>query len=231
MQRRIFNQVFIDKALLKKHNVVSEAIKTLSKCIYCEDKTFSKKILLIEYLNTQYGMCEMLTFASVSGTYNILFIIFIYLLINVFYYILEFQNWLKEYELKYNCQYSVQTGKRIHNDVRRSYYECSRSGIYKEKDDSKRLIKSQGTKKINLNCTSHIMLVEPLNQSNCNIIFYKEHYGHNENELQHIGLPITKKHEVAAKLSQGVTIGRILDDFRDKRLLGLVCITSSRSII
>jgi len=33
--------------------------------------------------------------------------------------------------------------------------------------------------------------------------------------LQHIGLPVIKKHEVAAKLSQGVTIGRILDDFRD----------------
>ncbi|KAL5245994.1 hypothetical protein ACI65C_013402 [Semiaphis heraclei] len=42
-----------------------------------------------------------------------------------------------------------------------------------------------------------------------------EHYGHEENELQHIGLPVIKKHEVAAKLSQGVTIGRILDDFRD----------------
>ncbi|KAL5235762.1 hypothetical protein ACI65C_003172 [Semiaphis heraclei] len=46
-------------------------------------------------------------------------------------------------------------------------------------------------------------------------MFYKEHYGHEENELQHIGLPVIKKHEVAAKLSQGVTIGRILDDFRD----------------
>jgi len=54
-----------------------------------------------------------------------------------------------------------------------------------------------------------------LNKNNCNIIFYKDHYGYEENELQHIGLPIAKKHDVAAKLSQGVTIGRILDDFRD----------------
>lgn len=30
-----------------------------------------------------------------------------------------------------------------------------------------------------------------------------------------VRLLITKKHEVAAKLSQGVTIGRILDNFRD----------------
>lgn len=46
--------------------------------------------------------------------------------------------------------------------------------------------------KINLNCTSHIILFEPLNQSNCIIIFYKEHNGHDENELQPLGLPITK---------------------------------------
>ncbi|XP_008179308.1 uncharacterized protein LOC103308155 [Acyrthosiphon pisum] len=35
-----------------------------------------------------------------------------------------------------------------------------------------------------------------------------------KSELQHISLPITKKHEIAAKLSQGVTMERILDDFR-----------------
>ncbi|XP_029347989.1 uncharacterized protein LOC115034730 [Acyrthosiphon pisum] len=46
-------------------------------------------------------------------------------------------------------------------------------------------------------------------------IIQKEHYGHEENELRHIGLPVTTKHEVAAKLSQGVTVGIILDDFRD----------------
>jgi len=53
-----------------------------------------------------------------------------------------------------------------------------------------------------------------MNKSSCDVTFYKYHYGHQESELQHISLPISKKHEIAAKLSQGVTMERILDDFR-----------------
>ncbi|XP_060845994.1 uncharacterized protein LOC132925633 [Rhopalosiphum padi] len=107
------------------------------------------------------------------------------------------------------------TGKKKSKDGHRSYYECGRTGVHKEIDSIKRSIKSQGSKKINTNCTSHIILFEHLNKSSCEVIFYKYHYGHQESELQHISLPITKKHEIATKLSQGVTMERILDDFRD----------------
>jgi len=48
------------------------------------------------------------------------------------------------------------------------------------------------------------MLFEHLNKSNCDLIFYKYHYGHQKSKLQHISLPITKKHKIAAKLSQDV---------------------------
>lgn len=43
----------------------------LSKCITCNDKTFSKKKLLIDHLNTEHGMSiqeEIINFSSVSGT-------------------------------------------------------------------------------------------------------------------------------------------------------------------
>lgn len=80
---------------------------------------------------------------------------------------------------------------------------------------SKRTIKSQGSKKINKNCTSHIILLEYLNQDKCVATFYKEHRGHNEKELQHIKIPINQKHELATKLSQGVPIEKVLDNLRD----------------
>jgi len=61
----------LTRHLLNKHNVSSETKKkVLTKCISCMDKTFSKKKLLIEHLNTQHGMCikeEIMHFSSVSG--------------------------------------------------------------------------------------------------------------------------------------------------------------------
>jgi len=76
------------------------------------------------------------------------------------------------------------------------------------------MIKTQGSKKINQNCTSHIILFESF-EGKCEVTFYKEHYGHKEIELQHIKIPDIKKHEIAAKLSQGVTFKRVLDDVRE----------------
>jgi len=62
----------LTRHLLNKHNVISEAKKKmLSKCITCIDKTFSKKKLLIDHLNTEHGMSiqeEIINFSSVTGT-------------------------------------------------------------------------------------------------------------------------------------------------------------------
>ena len=60
----------------------------------------------------------------------------------------------------------------------------------------------------------NIVLFESF-EGKCEVTFYKEHYGHKEIELQHIKIPDIKKHEIAAKLSQGVTFKRILDDVRE----------------
>ncbi|KAL5246013.1 hypothetical protein ACI65C_013421 [Semiaphis heraclei] len=127
---------------------------------------------------------------------------------------IKFNSWLKEYESNNKCEYVLQTGKKKSKDGHRSYYECGRTGVHKEIVSSKRSKKSQGSKQININCTSHLILFEHLNKSSCHVIFYKYHYGHQESELQHISLPITKKHEIAVKLSQGVTMERKLDNVR-----------------
>lgn len=200
-----------------KHGINNELKKKSSKCISCPNQTFSKKVLLIDHLNVHHGACikkEIYNFSNVSGMYDDLFReIFLFIIfILIIFYILEFNSWLKEYELKNRCEYVLLTGKKKCKDGHRSYYECGRTGVHKEIDCSKRLKKSQGSKKLNICCTSHIILFEYFNKSSCNIVFYKHHYGHQENEILHISLPNIIKHEIAVKLSQGMTIERILDD-------------------
>lgn len=119
------------------------------------------------------------------------------------------------HELEEKCKYVLNTGKKNCKDGSKSYYECCRSGAYKEKDKKERSTKSQGNKKINHNCTSHIILLEPFDKEECIATVYRQHYGHTTNELQHLDIPINKKMEIASKISQGVTFGKILDNIRD----------------
>ncbi|KAL4098407.1 hypothetical protein QTP88_023027 [Uroleucon formosanum] len=126
----------------------------------------------------------------------------------------EFQAWKRDYELKNGIEYIQNTGHKKCKDGQRYYYECCRTGFHKEGENIKIMIKTQGSKKINQNCTSHIILFESF-EGKCVVTFYKEHYGHKEIELQHIKIPDIKKHEIVAKLSPGVTFKRILDDVRE----------------
>ncbi|KAF0699155.1 MULE domain-containing protein, partial [Aphis craccivora] len=117
----------------------------------------------------------------------------------------KFQAWKRDYELKNGIEYIQNTGQKKCKDGQRDYYECCRTGFHKEGENLKRMIKTQGSKKINQNCTSHIILFEPF-EGKCEVTFYKEHYEHKEIELQHIKIPDIKKHEIAAK---------VLDDVRE----------------
>ncbi|KAL4132485.1 hypothetical protein QTP88_009625 [Uroleucon formosanum] len=84
--------------------------------------------------------------------------------------------------------FKIQAKKKC-KDGQRYYYEYYRTDFHKEEENLKRMIKTQGSKKFNQNCTSHIILFESFED--------------------------IKKHEIATKLSQGVTFKRILDDVRE----------------
>lgn len=73
--------------------------------------------------------------------------------------ILEFQVWLKHYELENYCEYIQRTSKRICNYNNRTYYDYCRTGFHKEMHSLKRTIKPQGSTKINTNCTSHLIFL------------------------------------------------------------------------
>lgn len=131
-------------------------------------------------------------------------------------FFIEFLSWKITFELKENSTYILNTGKKNGKNGTISYYECCRSGEYKEKAIKNRSTKSQGTKKINFNCTSHIVLFEPFEKEECFATIYKDHYGHETDELQHLSIPMPIKCEIASKISQGVTFEKILDNYRDR---------------
>ena len=70
-----------------------------------------------------------------------------------------------------------------------------------------------GTRKISNNCTSTIKRIGDKDGS-ITAEIVETHYGHNL-ELQHVPIPDDKKEEIAAKLQQGISNERIIDDIRN----------------
>ena len=70
-----------------------------------------------------------------------------------------------------------------------------------------------GTCKIDKNCTCTIKLIERENGTFVSEI-YRNHYGH-ESEFGHIWLTTSTRQQIAAKLQQGISKEKILDDIRE----------------
>ena len=70
-----------------------------------------------------------------------------------------------------------------------------------------------GTCKIDKNCTCTIKLIERENGTFVSEV-YRNHYGH-ESEFGHIWLTTSTRQQIAAKLQQGISKEKILDDIRE----------------
>ena len=114
----------------------------------------------------------------------------------------DFKEWKYDLEENMSCTYYKPRGTKQMKGSKVDSYKCNRSGNYKNKPLGKRRTKSSG--KLQNNCTSTVQVEV------CNT-----HYGHNIN-LEHIKLNKRQRHVISAKLSQGVTREKILDDIRDE---------------
>ncbi|XP_074037973.1 uncharacterized protein [Leptinotarsa decemlineata] len=126
----------------------------------------------------------------------------------------DFEIWKSNTETINNCSYVLKSrnASTIGEIV---YYKCNRSTSYILSDNSDRrhrLLKSQGSCKINSSCTSEIKVVEENNK--ILIEWQKVHYGHNL-DIQYIRLPKTEKQNIATKITNGVAPQRILESTRD----------------
>ncbi|XP_072395518.1 zinc finger transcription factor family protein 17-like [Diabrotica undecimpunctata] len=134
----------------------------------------------------------------------------------------DFQIWLRNVQSVSNAEYIFPRGLVFSVSVKDVYYDCSRSGKSREVSHiRKRTKKCQGSKKINVACTSQIKLIKNETNSRVKAIFDKTHYGHSV-DIQHLSIPKVERANIAQKLNSGVSVTRILDNnrnnFNDEKL-------------
>lgn len=168
------------------------------KCVLCSEVRTWKADLLQHY----------------TDEHNIVFE-YEYLLFNKFD---EFEAW------KYKMERStVSQFNRISYTERRTkcssifVYTCHRSGVLSSKaDERKRMMKEQGSKKVNGVCPAEIR-VTVNNEGMCEVTFRKTHLGHSltsEEEMQHVYLNSDERRIIASKIAAGIPFEKILEETR-----------------
>ncbi|KAL1502264.1 hypothetical protein ABEB36_007430 [Hypothenemus hampei] len=127
----------------------------------------------------------------------------------------EFNKWKKEKEEALKVNYIQNSSKKKLKNRVVTYYECHRSLGSRLIENAKRHIKSTGTNKINRACPSTLTVT--FNSEKVSVVFYSRHIGHAK-EIGRLRLNQDERHRIAGKLSQGVTVERVLSDIRDDAL-------------
>ena len=124
-----------------------------------------------------------------------------------------FRRWKTKVESETTSSYVQRTGPKVCGTNKHIYFYCNRSGSYKAKGDGKRLMKTQGSCRINDVCTSYMNICQDMNSSHITVEYCNSHCGH-ECKLEHLRIPNHISHDIAAKLQLGVAVDHILDDIR-----------------
>lgn len=116
----------------------------------------------------------------------------------------SFLDWKAEEEIKTHSNYVQRCAPQIRGDAKTYYYYCNRSGFYTHKGKGKRLLKAQGSCKLEEYCTAHIT-AKHLSDLSVEIEYCAVHPNH-EIDLAHICIPESVRLSIATKLTQGVKI-------------------------
>ena len=125
-----------------------------------------------------------------------------------------FEKWKNEEERRSKSSYVQHSASRMQGVNRKSYLYCHRSGIVRSEGKGLRALKTQGSCKMNEFCTAHMTVTEDTITKKVKVSYCSHHSNH-EPEICHMKVPEDVKNIVAAKLAEGVSIDRILDDIRD----------------
>ena len=127
----------------------------------------------------------------------------------------SFLKWKENIERTTMSEFVLNCAPKKKLDKIVSYYYCNRAGEYRAKGSGKRQLKTQGSAKINSQCSAHIKATEDLNTKCVHISYCSTHYNH-DNKLAFLTIPLAIRQSIALKLDSGVSIEKILDDIRDK---------------
>ena len=131
----------------------------------------------------------------------------------------DFQCWKVELEKQTNSWFVQDSGEKPLVGCRKTYYNCNRSGHFRNKATGQRRSKMQGTYKIDAHCTASITLYKAENNT-LRVEVHTTHYGH-EKSQGHLRLTHSKRAAIAGQLAQGVDFQHILDNIWDS--LGTEC--------
>ena len=130
-----------------------------------------------------------------------------------------FQSWTEEEELYTKSQYIKKCAPRPCVNGKIFYFYCNRAGMYKPRGQHLRQLKSQGTAKLGEQCTAHMKTIVDSKTGLVHTEYCATHHCHSV-KISHLKIPNTIRMDIAAKLHQGVSMERILDDIRDAAIDG-----------
>ena len=126
----------------------------------------------------------------------------------------EFLLWKEAEEKRTNSLFVQTCAPQIRGENQHWYYYCNRSGVYQAKGQGKRQLKTQGSSKIGEQCSAHINSTMNLYTGRVSVKYCSTHYNH-DIRLAHLRMSTVTRLKIAAKVQQGVSLERILDDVRD----------------
>ena len=128
----------------------------------------------------------------------------------------DFLSWKKDEESRTNTCYVQKCASHTCDDIQVWYLYCNRSGVYCTKSDGKRSLKAQGSSKLGEFCIAHMKVQKNTLTNKVTVQYVNTHHNHNPDaDIQHLRIPEDLKQSIAAKLMQGVSMTKILDDIRD----------------
>ncbi|XP_063925684.1 uncharacterized protein LOC135139399 isoform X2 [Zophobas morio] len=128
----------------------------------------------------------------------------------------QFNLWKEAIENETKACFVKYSGAKVLVNSQQSIsYVCHRSGTYTSKSKGLRLLKSQGSNKINGFCPARIKVIT-FDDGSCEVVFCETHVGH-ENDLNHLFLNSSEKERLAAKIAQDVSFCTILKEVHDSQ--------------
>ncbi|XP_049779353.1 uncharacterized protein LOC126176251 [Schistocerca cancellata] len=121
----------------------------------------------------------------------------------------DFEEWKISYEKVNHVRYVMNCSEQERLEKRVRYYHCHRSFNFNSKGTGARCVKSMGTNKIGSTCPSNMQVT--ITEDKCCLKFFPKHMGHTQ-DVGRTFLHRNERAELAGRLSQGVPVGRVLQD-------------------
>uniref|UniRef100_A0A6M2DPT9 Putative mudr-1x sp n=1 Tax=Xenopsylla cheopis TaxID=163159 RepID=A0A6M2DPT9_XENCH len=127
----------------------------------------------------------------------------------------DFYTWKEDMEDDTTASFVKTRGLCQTSDYKKIYYHCNRSFSFVSQSKNIRALKSLGSNKMGKACPAR--MIAAFYQTGVVVDFWESHVGHTK-DVGRMRLSNTFKNSIAAKLKDGVTVDRILDDIRDSMI-------------